>query len=170
MDDFPRSYRVLDEAGAARAYKRLAEEDLLWAFEWQYDAPTLEQWMAVYGPHDTLLLEGYVDGVPGGLLSLIPAMTDTRCGMVGVTAYRNFFPCAERLVRGACLWVFEHLDCASLLGVIPAANHHALRMVPRVGFSVLGRVPGMCWYARKQQFVDGVLVVATPESVKQSEV
>ena len=61
------------------------------------------------------------------------------------------------------------MDCESLVGRVAAPNRHALRMAPQVGFHLLGRVPGMCWHGKKQQFVDGVLVLATPDTVKEAE-
>ena len=165
-----RSYRVLDEAGCAAAFARLRDGGLLWAFDCEWEEPSLERWMRVCSRPDVLLLEGLVDGVAAGLMKIAPFQERTLCGEVGVAAYRGFFAPAAWLARGACLWCFAHLDCVSLLGRVAVPNRHALRMAPQVGFRELCRVPGMCWYGRKQRFVDGALLLATPESVQACEV
>lgn len=165
-----RSYRVLDEAGCAAAFARLRDGGLLWAFDCEWEEPSLERWMRVCTRPDVLLLEGLVDGVAAGLMKIAPFQERTLCGEVGVAAYRGFFAPAAWLARGACLWCFAHLDCVSLLGRVAVPNRHALRMAPQVGFRELCRVPGMCWYGRKQRFVDGALLLATPESVQACEV
>lgn len=168
--DSVRSYHILEEGAWEAVFNRLREEDLLWAFDCQFDAPDPGHWLEVCRRPDTLLLEGRIDGVPAGLLTLLPFQERTRCGLVGVTGYRGFFSSGDWLARGALLWCFEHLDCASVLGCVAAPNHHVLRMAPRVGFRILGTVPGACWYGRKQRFVDGVLMLATEETVKNCEV
>ena len=165
-----RSYRILTElADFERVFQRLEREGLFWASDCEWESPERARWLRSCTREDVLMLEGLVDGEPAGVLKLSPFMARTRCGEIGVAAYRDFFRHAAWLARGACLWCFERLHCASLVGRVAAPNRHALRMAPRVGFRVLGRVPGMCWHGKKQQFVDGVLVLATPESVREAE-
>lgn len=165
-----RSYRILTElADFERVFQRLEREGLFWASDCEWESPERARWLRSCAREDVLMLEGLVDGEPAGLLKLSPFMARTRCGEIGVAAYRDFFRHAAWLARGACLWCFERMDCASLVGRVAAPNRHALFMAPKVGFRVLGRVPGMCWHGKKQQFVDGVLVLATPESVREAE-
>lgn len=165
-----RSYRILgNEADFGRVFRRLEREGLFWALDCEWEEPDLPRWLRSCRREDVLMLEGLVDGEPAGLLKLSPFMARTRCGEVGVAAYRDFFRHAAWLARGACLWCFERMDCAALTGRVAAPNRHALRMAPRVGFRELGRVPGMCWYGKKQKFVDGVIMLATPDSVREAE-
>ena len=165
-----RSYRILTElADFERVFQRLEQDGLFWALDCEWESPERARWLRSCAREDVLMLEGLVDGEPAGLLKLSPFMARTRCGEIGVAAYRDFFRHAAWLARGACLWCFERMDCESLVGRVAAPNRHALRMAPQVGFRVLGRVPGMCWHGKKQQFVDGVLVLATPESVREAE-
>lgn len=161
------SYRVLTDDELDDAYARLAEQGLLWALFPEMETLSLNQWREIMaGP--ALILGGFVDGHLAGLLSVRPFMGRTQCAEAGVTALRPWFARAADLSRGAFLWAFERLDCVSLVGRVAAPNRHILRMAPLVGFQELGRIPGMCWYARKRKFVDGVLLLATPESVKAS--
>ena len=165
-----RSYRILTElADFERVFQRLEQDGLFWALDCEWESPEWARWLRSCIREDVLMLEGLVDGEPAGLLKLSPFMARTRCGEIGVAAYRDFFRHAAWLARGACLWCFERMDCESLVGRVAVPNRHALRMAPQVGFRVLGRVPGMCWHGKKQQFVDGVLVLATPESVREAE-
>lgn len=162
------SYRVLTGDELDDAYARLAEQDLLWALFPEMESVSLGQWRELMaGP--VLILGGYVRGHSAGYLSVRPFMGRSQCGEAGVTALRPWFARAAEMARGAFLWAFEHLDCVSLVGRVAAPNRHILRMAPLVGFRELGRIPGMCWYARKRKFVDGVLMIATPESVKAAE-
>lgn len=161
------SYRVLTGDELDDAYARLAEQDLMWALFPEMESISLCQWREIMaGP--VLILGGFIGGRSAGYLSVRPFMGRTLCGEVGVTALRPWFSRAARLSRGAFLWAFRHLDCVSLVGRVAAPNRHILRMAPEVGFRELGRIPGMCWHARKRKFVDGVLLLATPESVRES--
>ncbi|MCH5278073.1 MAG: hypothetical protein J1E80_09640 [Desulfovibrionaceae bacterium] len=179
MDDI--TYRVLTSDELDDAYARLAEQGLLWALFPELESVSLEQWREMMGGYPArtagtalpesgpvLLLGGFAGNALAGLLSVRPFMGRTQCGEAGVTALRPWFPWAARLSREGFLWAFEHLDCVSLVGRVAAPNRHILRMAESVGFRELGRIPGMCWHARKRKFVDGVLLLATPETVRES--
>lgn len=152
----------------AEVYQRLADEDLLWAIWWDVDP---DQWSVELFVHmmdraDRYVLAGYIDGQFAGLMTLL-GLPRSRCAEIGLTALRPYFRQAAPLCLGALKLACETLDVASFLGRVPEPNRHILRMLGAVGFHEIGRVPGMCWYTRKQAFVPGVLVMATPSSINQ---
>lgn len=162
-------YTVLLHESQYRAlYERLCKEDLLWAVWPDVDAEdwTPEVFVGLLSMPDTLVLGGYIDGVLAGIMTLRPVAARSLTAEIGLTGFRSYFAQAEDLCRGALLWACTHLDVASFLGRVAAPNRHITRMLSCLGFRELGRVPGMYWYTRKQKFVDGVLVLATPDSVR----
>lgn len=164
-----RTYRRLArEEDLLSLYARLRGEDLLWAVKPEVEARewTEEVFLQLFRRPDVWVLEGSIDGEPAGAMTLRPAEPRSLCGEIGLTAFRPFFRQAVPLCLGALLLACEELAVASFLGRVPAPNRHILAMLDRVGFHELGRVPGLCWHSRKQAFVDGVLVLATPESVR----
>lgn len=166
-----RTYRILTENDEyERVFQQLKADNLFWAFDCEYEEPDKLYWIERCKRPDMLLLEGLINGEPAGLLKVVPFMERTRCGEIGVVSYRDFFSMAAWLARGAFLWCFEHLDCVCLVGRVPLPNRHALRMARKVGFVELGRIEQMCWYSKKQRFVDGVFMKATKETVQKMEV
>ena len=149
-------------------YDRLREENLLWAVWPDVDAGdwTPDVFINLLSRPDTLVLGGAIDGAPAGVMTLRPVTARSLTAEIGLTAFRHYFARAEDLCRGALLWACEHLDVASFLGRVAIPNRHILRMLSCLGFRELGRVPGMCWYTRKQKCVDGALVLATPDSIR----
>ena len=152
----------------AAVYRHLADEDLLWALFWDVDP---DQWsvdffVRMMDRDDRYVLAGYIDGEFAGLMTLL-GLPRSRCAEIGLTALRPYFRQAVPLCLGALRLACDKLDVASFYGVVPAPNRHILRMLGAVGFHEMGRVPGMCWYTRKQAFVPGVLVMATPSSIDQ---
>lgn len=159
------SYRVLlREADFRRVYGRV--RDLLWLV-WP-ELPDEESFVARLASPGVYVLEGYVAGEAAGLLLLWPYGTPSLCAEIGVCGYRPHFAVAGALFLGALLHVLETFEPAplSFIGRVARVNVAALTMLQAVGFRRLGVVPGMMWLARKEKFVDGVLVMATPESVK----
>ena len=165
------SYRVLLHDCEYRAlYDALRRDNTLWALWPDVDA---DEWTpdalgAMLSRDDVLTVRGEIDGAPAGVMTMHPVMRRTLTAEIGVAAFRPYFPYAAALCRGALLWACGRIKPASFLGKVAAPNRHALRLLGQVGFSELGRVPGLCWYTRKQRFVDGVLVMATPESIKNA--
>ncbi len=51
------------------------------------------------------------------------------------------------------------------MGICPLPNRHAWRLAEACGFRVLARLPRACFYARKGNYVDGVLVLCTREDL-----
>lgn len=164
------SYRFLDGADElGRLYDALHADGVLGALYRDVAPLTREMFVRMLSAEGMGVIGGFADGALAGVMT-VQAFRGrlTRCAEIGVAARRAFFACAEPLTRGAFLWAFATLDCDSMVGIIPAGNRHALRMAPRVGFHALCRAPGMCWYAEKQRFEDGVIVFATPQTVKQA--
>ena len=85
------------------------------------------------------------------------------------TAFRAGFAVAAEQARGGFQWAFDHLDCTSIMGVCPLPNRHAWRLAEACGFRVLARLPEACFYARKGNYVDGVLVLCTRLSLTSVE-
>lgn len=81
------------------------------------------------------------------------------------TTFRPAARLAVHMARGGLAWAFAHLDCAAIAGLCPAPNRHAWRLAEASGFRIMGRMPHACWHARKQCYVDGVLVLCTPNDL-----
>ena len=81
------------------------------------------------------------------------------------TTFRDSARLAVPMARGGLAWAFGNLDCAAVMGLCPAPNRHAWRLAEQCGFRVLGRLPGACLHARKQRWVEGVLVLCTPQDL-----
>lgn len=162
---------IMSDAELPALYARMKVERLLWSLWPQYPEEwwSQEKFVALTGYAASLVLGVAVDGEPGGFLHLWPycGSAYTRVGEVGVCAFRSHFRVAPAMCRAAMRWVFEHQDCSCLIGHIPDPNRHALRMLESVGFRKVCRVPGMGYYAKKRSFVDGVLVMATPDAVSE---
>jgi len=168
------SYKVLVKTEDFRAvFNALKSDNLLWTVypetepeDWSFDL-----FLGYCGTGTTTwTLAGYVDGELAGVLWLWPfrGALCGRCAEIGVTAFRRHFKDAERLALGALEKACRELDVASFIGRVPVHARHVLRMHERVGFSILGRVPGMLWYTRKQAPCDGYLMMATPETIAEA--
>ena len=163
------TYRILvDEDDYRSLYARLRAENLLWAF-WPDVDPgdwSCDRMARMLSRPDELVVAGYADGTLAGLMLVWPFSARSNCAEVGLTAFRGFFPVAAGLCRGALLFACDELNPASFVGRVPAPSRHILRMLGQVGFCEIARIPGLCWYTRKQRFVDGVLAMATPDSIR----
>lgn len=84
------------------------------------------------------------------------------------TAFRAGFAVAPAMARGGFQWMFENYGATAIIGICPKPNRHAWKLARACGFSVFGDIPGACFFARKKKCVPGVLVLATPESVKEA--
>lgn len=58
-------------------------------------------------------------------------------------------------------WIFEQANASCIYGVTPALFRHAWGLAEACGFKIVTRLPGACWLARKQRFVEGVMVMCT---------
>lgn len=160
-------YKVLaHEWQLARVYERMRTEDLLWA-AWPDEEEMDERYFIQrLGRDDTLVIGGYVDGELAGIMTLTAVAKNTLCAEIGLTAFRQYFGIAHGLCHGALLWAFELTGAKSFIGRIAAAHRHILRMFAALGFYELGRVPGMIWHARRHKFMDAVIVVARPDTIR----
>ncbi len=96
------------------------------------------------------------------------AMFSPRRGRVWEFDFTTFRLAASQAVpmaREGLDWAFNNLDCSAVMGLCPVPNRHAWRLAEACGFRVLGRLPHACLYARKQAWVDGVLVLCTPQDI-----
>ena len=72
-----RTYRVLtQDCDFERVFRRLEQDGLFQAFDCEWEEPDFPRWMAHCRRPDVLLLEGCIDGMPAGLLKLIPGTED----------------------------------------------------------------------------------------------
>lgn len=140
--------------------------------------PTLEQWRHITAPEKGVLLGCYAAAGratakaanPAWLLAC--AMFSPRRGRVwefDFTTFRHAAALAVPMAHGALGWAFDNLNCTAVMGLCPAPNLHAWRLAESCGFRVLGRLPGACLHARKKTWVDGVLVLCTPQSLTDIE-
>ena len=127
--------------------------------------PTLKDWLALTSRRDGVTLlrcEDETGRILGcGLFTRQPY----RVWHFDFTAFRAGFAVAAEQARGGFQWAFDHLDCTSVMGVCPAPNRHAWRLAGACGFRVLARLPKACFYARKGNYVDGILVLCTKEDL-----
>lgn len=165
------TYKVLIHTEQYREiYRLMDEQDLLWA-AWPEVEP--EEWSAelmvnMFTRRDFLVLGGYVDGQLAGAMTLYPDNYRSRVAWIGLTAFRPYFPQAEELCRGALLWALDTQDISAIMGKVAAPNRHIIRMLGLLGFREVVRVPDLMWFARFQKWVAGVLVMATPESIRET--
>lgn len=141
---------------------------LAWAMS-AWAKPTLKDWLALTTRRDGVVLlrcedeSGQILGC--GLFTRQPY----RVWQFDFAAFRAGFHCAVDQARGGFHWAFDHLDCTSIMGVCPLPNRHAWRLAEDCGFRVLARLPEACFHARKQKYVDGVLVLCTRQSLAKAE-
>lgn len=162
------SCSVLGRDDFKAMYPRMVRDGLLWTLwpqfpdEWWSE----EKFTALLSDEKSLVIGAGVDGELGGFLHLWPyeGSSYTRVGEVGVCAFREYFGLADVMCRAAMQKVFAEYECSCLIGHVPVQNRHALRMLERVGFRKVCRVPGMGYFARKDTFADGWLVLAEPEN------
>ena len=142
-------------------------------------SPTLEQWRHITAPEQGVLLgcyaaatdqsTGTAAATPAASTHLLAcAMFSPRRGRVwefDFTTFRRAAALAVPMARGGLGWAFNNLNCAAVMGLCPAPNRHAWRLAESCGFRVLGRWPESCLHARKNAWVDGVLVLCTPQSL-----
>lgn len=145
-------------------YERMQAEGLLPYAMYAFAAPSLQDWRRVTAPEKGLLLR--CEDEHGRLLAC--GLFSPRLGKIwefDFTAFRESAHLAPLMARQAFAWFFEQQDCAGIVGLCPAPNRHAWRLAKVAGFNILGRLPQACFYARKQRYVDGVLVLCTRQSL-----
>lgn len=161
-----------DQATRDQIFCRMAAEGLLGCAMSAFAAPTLEDWWRATNPALGLLLccwPAAGERSPAAMLAC--ALFSPRRGKVwefDFTTFRAAARLAVPMARRGLAWAFAHLDCAAVLGLCPAPNRHAWRLARACGFRVLARLPQACRHARKNRFVDGVLVCCTPSDLRNA--
>lgn len=162
------SCSILAKEDFRAMYPRMRDGGLLWTMWPQYPSAwwSEERFIALLGDEKSAVIGGYVNGQLGGFLHLWPygGSLYTKVGEAGVCAFREYFPYAQEMCKAAMEYVFAHFDCSCLIGHIPVQNIHALKMLEAVGFKKVCRVPQMGYFARKDMFTDGYIVLAIPNN------
>lgn len=161
-------YRVpadSDRPSRDEPFHRMRREGLLPFAMSAFAAPTLEDWRRVSDPAGCWMLR-CEDAESGALLG-VGLFTPWRWKVweFDFTAFRPAFDRAVDMARGGFAWMFAHAPCDSIIGICPVPNRPAWRLAEACGFTVLGRVPGACHWARTDSIVPGVMVVVTPHTL-----
>lgn len=154
------------EAKAIPFHNMEAEGLLPWAMS-GFTAPTLETWLKVTA-HGVLLCCTNAD--TGDLLGC--GHFTTFQGSVwrfDFTAFHAGFHCAARQAQGGFDYMFQRHGASAIVGITPVQFRHAWQLAEACGFEIVTRLPGACWLARKQRFVDGVMVMCTPQSLRVAQ-
>lgn len=148
-------------------YQKMAAEGLLpWAMS-GFAAPTLETWLKVTA-HGVLLCCTNAD--TGDLLGC--GHFTTFQGSVwrfDFTAFHAGFHCTAQQAQGGFDYMFQRHGASAIVGITPVQFRHAWQLAEVCGFEIVTRLPGACWLARKQRFVDGVMVMCTPQSLRVAQ-
>ena len=148
-------------------FHKMAAEGLLpWAMS-SFDAPTLETWLWVTA-HGVLLCCSDAD--TGDLLG---------CGhftpfqgavwRFDFTAFHAGFSYAAQQAQGGFDYMFQRHGASGIVGITPVQFRHAWQLAEACGFEIVTRLPGACWLARKQKYVDGVMVMCTPQTLRVAQ-
>ena len=167
-----------DQTNRDAVFLRMQAEGLTACAMSSLASPTLEQWRLITAPERGVLLGCYAAGADQPTSTpasgddsarlLACAMFSPRRGQVwefDFTTFRHAAALAVPMAHGGLGWAFANLDCAAVMGLCPAPNRHAWRLAKSCGFRVLGRLPAACLHARKNAWVDGILVLCTPQSL-----
>ena len=171
-----------DQTSRDAVFHRMQAEGLTACAMSSLASPTIEQWRHITAPERGVLLGCYAAGadeptsttpsVDASARLLACAMFSPRRGKVwefDFTTFRHAAALAVPMAHGGLAWAFANLDCAAVMGLCPAPNRHAWRLAESCGFRVLGRLPAACLHARNNTWVDGILVLCTPQSLAHSE-
>ena len=151
------------EAKAVPFHKMKAEGLLPWAMSC-IDNPTLERWLEITAAGVLLCCN---DEASGKLLGC--AHFTAYQGTIwrfDFTAFHAGFHCAAKQAQGGFAHMFERHGASAIVGITPAQFRHAWGLAEACGFEIVTRLPGACWLARKQKFVDGVMVMCTPQTLR----
>ena len=145
---------------------KMQEQGLLSSAMSCINSPTLERWLEITARGVVLLCED-----DQGELLGCGHFTPFR-GQVSefdFTAFREAFHIAPQMARGGFRWVFEHLHASAIVGFCAEPNRQAWRLARACGFEVMGAIPGLCWFSKRQKHVGGVMVMATPQTVEDAD-
>ena len=151
------------EAKAAPFHKMEAEGLLPWAMSC-IDNPTLERWLEITAAGVLLCCN---DEASSKLLGCAHfTQFQGTIWRFDFTAFHAGFHCAAQQAQGGFAHMFARHGASAIVGITPVQFRHAWGLAEACGFRVLGRLPGACWLARKQRFVDGVMVMCTPQTLR----
>lgn len=161
--------QCVDKRGRAALFRQMEAEGLLPFAMSARAKPTLRDWLALTeqgaARRDGVALLRCEDAAGEILGCGLFTRQPYRVWHFDFTAFRAGFSVAAEQARGGFRWVFEHLDCTSIMGVCPLPNRHAWKLAGSCGFRVLARLPEACFYARKGKYVDGILVFCTADDL-----
>ena len=148
-------------------FKKMEAEGLLpWAMSC-FEVPTLETWLRVTA-HGVLLC--CTDADTGELLGCAHfTRFQGSAWRFDFTAFHAGFACAAQQAQGGFAHMFERHSASAIVGITPAQFRHAWGLAEACGFEIVTRLPGACWLARKQRFVDGVMVMCTPQTLRAAQ-
>ena len=150
----------------AALFQQMEEEGLLPFAMSAWEKPTLKDWLALTATNSGAAVLLRCEAEAGRILGCgLFTRRPYRVWHFDFTAFRAGFSVAAQQARGGFAWMFRHRDCTSVMGVCPAPNRHAWRLAEACGFRILARLPEACFYARKGNYVDGVLVLCTREDL-----
>ena len=157
-----------DRVSRDEPFHRMQREGLLPFAMSAYAAPTLDDWRRVSAPSRCWMLR--CENADSGELMGVALFTPWRWRVweFDFTAFRASALHAVDMARGGFAWMFKHAPCDSIIGLCPVPNRHAWRLAEGCGFTVLGRIPGACRWARTDSIVPGVMVVVTPDTLNNS--
>ncbi len=167
---------IVDQQARDAVFERMQAQGLTACAMSSIASPTLAQWQHITAPQLGVLLGCYgqpqEEAAPALACEQAPllacAMFSPRRGRVwefDFTTFRQWARQAVPMAHGGLRWAFANLGCSAVVGLCPAPNRHAWRLAEACGFRVLGRLPHACLHARKQAWVDGVLVLCTPQDL-----
>ncbi|MCR5564007.1 MAG: N-acetyltransferase [Desulfovibrio sp.] len=159
---------VTDPAVRSGLYTRMMSEGL-GEFACPAGNMTPERWMELTEPRDGNIFGVSLD--PFGNYCGMATFTrrEYRMWRFDFTAFRRGFEDAVRQARGAFQWVFGMTDATALYGITPAVFRHSVNLATACGFAVVSRLPSACWLARRNRYVDGVLVICTRQTLEDSD-
>ena len=166
-----RAYRyavVTDEHVRAAFYNRMITEGLAEA-AMPAGRMRLDEWLAMTAPGDDSFLLASVDILGHYHGIALFRRREYRMWNWDFCSFRDGFGRAVEQARGAFDWFFAHTDGTSLYGVTPVTHRAARRLAAACGFVVCSVLPSACWLARRGKYVDGVLVLCTPQTLEDSE-
>ena len=154
------------DAKAVPYHKMEAEGLLPWAMSC-IDNPTLERWLEITAAGVLLCCN---DADTGELLGCAH-FTQFQGTILrfDFTAFHTGFACAAQQAQGGFAHMFARHGASAIVGITPAQFRHAWGLAEACGFEIVTHLPGACWLARKQRFVDGVMVMCTPQTLRAAQ-
>ena len=164
----PLPYRyaqITEPAVRSALYARIIDEGIA---DYAMSARQLDEsgWLELTQPAPGNILLASVDCLGHYHGTALFTKRDYNMWLFDFTSFRAGFHRAAEQARGAFAWIFGQANASCIYGVTPVQFRHAWRLAEACGFEIVTRLPGACWLARKQRFVDGVMVMCTPQTLR----